>query len=195
MNIFKLHVELSAIVIVISLYCNSDSNDNNIVSGQTLLNTNCGDTIADGGFELGSPNAQWSESSSSAFTLICDNSCGFGSPNSGAFWVWLGDAVNEVAGVSQNAVINSGALSLEFYISLPSCEVGSADTFSITIDGLLMYSTDGNDPRCNIAGYVKRSINISSFADGGQHAILFNSSNDPLLPTSFLIDDVKILCQ
>jgi hypothetical protein len=158
----------------------------------------CSNTLLDGGFELGTPNPSWDETSTNFGTPICDVvSCGFGGgtgPYQGTYWAWFGGADNEEGTVSQTVVIPVGANTLRFYMELPVCEAGSYDWFEIRIDGSQVYYTDGNDPHCNTTGYQQRNVDISTYANGASHTILLRGYNDISNTTNFFVDNVELVC-
>ena len=108
---------------------------------------------------MGTPSSSWVETSTNFGTPICNGDCtlnpAFG-PYQGTWWAWFGGLDNEDGSISQTLVIPVGADTLRFYMELPVCEVGTYDWFEIQLDGLPVYYTDGNDPRCNMAGYEQR---------------------------------------
>lgn len=158
----------------------------------------CSDTILDGGFEMGTPNPSWTESSTSLGTPICNVvGCGMGGstgPYLGQYWAWFGGSDNEDGSVSQDVTIMIDANTLRFYMELPVCETGSGDWFEITIDGNQVYYTDSNDPQCNLVGYQVRNVNIAAYADGGVHTIRFRGTNDTSNITNFFVDSIQLVC-
>jgi hypothetical protein len=158
-----------------------------------------GNVVVDGGFEGGTPNAAWTEASSTFGTTLCDlGSCGTGTgtgPNSGAFWSWFGGiAASEVGSVTQDVTIPSGTATLEFFTELIICD-SAADFMEAQIDGTTVFRIQGDDPTCGNLGYVLQSVDVSAFADDGLHTLAFtseifaNNGNG----TNFFLDDVSLV--
>ncbi len=161
----------------------------------------CFQYLLDGGFEAGQFGGVWTESSLLFGTPICSValcSAGGGSgARSGTFWNWLGGSSTdqEVAFVSQDVTIPVGTATLSYYFEIPVCATVGADFFEARIDGMVLYSTDINNPACDLIGYVQQSYDVSAFADGGTHTIEFYSETyavDPNNPTNFFVDDVSL---
>lgn len=155
--------------------------------------------VADGGFEAGTPNPFWSEGSANFGTPLCSIfGCGTGGgsgPANGDWWVWLGGigGVYETGFVSQTVTIPSGSTALSFYLEQPICD--SADDYmAVLMDGALLYLIDGSSPLCGQLGYMLQTIDVSAYADGGEHTLLFGSetfsTNGGV--SSFFVDDVMI---
>jgi len=121
-------------------------------------------------------------------------------PRTGTYWAWFGgfDLGAEVATTSQTFVIPSGGMAtLTFWLEIPICD-SALDLFEVTMDGQLLYSTNGADLACGNVGYQMKTIDVSSFADGGQHALQFKGDTIALFftPTNFMVDDVSLMaCQ
>lgn len=155
--------------------------------------------ISDGGFETGTPNSYWTEASTNFNTPICDvNSCGLGTgsgPASGAFWAWFGGEAEgyERSSLQQSVTIPTSARYLTFELEASTCDSGS-DYVEIRIDGARKFRIDGSDPLCESIGYSTKSVDISTFADGGLHTLeilaeTFRKNGDV---TNFFIDNIAI---
>ena len=155
--------------------------------------------LQDGSFEMGTPNSNWSESSTNFGSPICSNSlCGNGGgsgANSGQWWAWFGGApVHEESVLSQTLLIPTHATTLEFYLEIPSCDHES-DYFEIVLDDLIqLFHTTGADSNCAVLGYRPHVIPLTGFANGQTHTItfrgeIFGTNNSA---TNFFIDDVAI---
>lgn len=96
-------------------------------------------TIADGGFEAGTPNPFWREASSSGSTLICSRAtCSLpegAGPRSGEWWVWFGGqpGVRETATLSQTILVRSGYTHLHYWVQIPAAQ--APFTFTVSLDG------------------------------------------------------------
>ncbi len=164
--------------------------------------------VTDASFEAGSPNPNWTESSTNFTSPLCTiANCGSGSgtgPRTESWWGWfggLGGGSHELAKLEQSVTITAGAAAtLKFYFEAPACSLTGVDTFKIFIDNTLVYSTDNSDPSCGSLGYVLRSANVSAWADGQAHTLLlegetFGGTGGALNTriTNFMVDDIEIV--
>ncbi len=159
----------------------------------------CTEQIQDGGFEQGSSNPNWNEASTNFGTPICDEAgCGTGTgsgPHSGTYWTWFGGiSAYEEGSVSQQVTIPSGTATLSFWLEQVACDSGS-DYMEVTLDGNPVFATTGNSPICGNLGYTQESIDISGFADGNSHQLVFHSEIFAANGggTNFFIDDVSVV--
>ena len=88
----------------------------------------CTNTILDGGFESGTPNAYWEETSTNFGSPICSEAeCGAAAASEGDWYVFFGRTPGapdyERGTVTQTLVIPVGA-SLRYRIALPICSAG-----------------------------------------------------------------------
>lgn len=155
-----------------------------------------GNLIADPSFEDGSPNGFWTESSTNFGTPLCTVAdCGTGTgtgPRTGTWWAWFGGTASvETGTMGQNVTIPSGSTSLDFYFEAPVC-AAAADFIRVTIDGTELWRADGNSSACGTVGYQQVSVPLGAFADGGSHAILFESTSTGAGNTNFMVDDVSL---
>ncbi len=155
--------------------------------------------VADGGFEAGTPNPNWTETSTNFGTPICDvPSCGTGTgtgPYAGAFWAWFGGiAAAETGSVSQT--IAGGAndsCQLTFWLEIPVSSGNGTDFLNVTIDDNLVYSADEADGP--FVGYTQISVDVSGEINGSDQILEFNSTitGSPGL-SNFFVDDVSLIC-
>ena len=153
--------------------------------------------VNDPGFELGTPNAAWNESSTNFGTPLCSLlDCGDGGgtgPRSGAFWAWFGGIdVFEEGAVSQTIALPSvGSASLTFWLELPVCSGLASDFMEVNLDGTQVFVVNGTDPACGSIGYVQQTVDISAYAgqivDLEFHSIISGASD-----MNFFVDDVDI---
>lgn len=171
--------------------------DGGAISSSTV--DNLSEAIQDGGFEDGTPNSFWAEASTNFGTPICDaGGCGVGGgtgPHSGTFWTWFGGiAGNEEGSMTQAVTMPSGgSATLTFYLEAPVCDPGSAadDFMEVTVDGTQVYLVDATSPLCNVVGYTQQSVDLSAYADGGVHTIVFHSITSGQI-VNFFVDDASI---
>jgi len=169
-----------------------------------------GDVLADGDLEAGTPSTVWTESSTNFGTPICDVNCGMGGgsgPQGGTYWAWFGgvnidslagplSTLPEVGSITQSVAIPAGTASLEFMLELPVCD-SQLDSLSVRIDGQQLYSVDGSDAQCGIVGYQLHTVDLSAYADGASHTVIFEGVNQGSSgATNFMVDDIKLFaCQ
>ncbi len=155
-----------------------------------------GNAIADGGFEGGTPNADWTEASTNFGTPICDTfSCGFGlgsGPNSGDFWAWFGGiAAFEAGSVEQTVVIPSSATDLTFFLEIPAASGNGTDFLRLLIDGNVEFSVLEN--AVGFFPYAQVSVDVSAYADDAPHTVRFESEISGIPGgTNFFVDDVEL---
>jgi len=141
-------------------------------------------TISDPSFEAGTPNPSWAEVSNNPIgTPICEEDvCGTGGgagPSDGSFWVWFGGSKQiQESSVSQSVMIPSTVTDLTFDLEIPTWE-------------LLI---DGSSSLCGIDSYSTQSVDISAYADGGNHDLEFHSEtfSDNGAVSNFFIDVVAM---
>jgi hypothetical protein len=157
-----------------------------------------GEAVMDGGFETGTPNTYWSESSINFGTPLCSvTGCGTGTgsgPNSGDWWVWFGGiAEHEEASVSQDLTIPATASDLTFYLEQIACD-SPLDFLEVTIDDNQIFSANGTSAQCGVLGYSMQTVDISAYADDAVHTLEFHSEvfaqNEGI--SNFFIDDISI---
>jgi hypothetical protein len=168
----------------------------------TVDNGCCSQAVGDGGFEGGTPNTTWTETSTNFGTPLCSvASCpsgGGSGPHGGTWWAWFGGFDGYELGVlSQSITIPSGTATLTFWLEIPACADSGVDTFDMTIDGVSVFATDNADAVCDTVGYVQHSVDVSAFADGGVHTLemvgeVFGMGPAQNSITNFFIDDLSI---
>jgi len=152
--------------------------------------------ILDPSFEAYTPNPYWDEYSEAYGTPLCTvDDCGVGGgtgPHSGDVWNWLGGSnTGDVGYVSQEVVIGPGTAILTFWAEQKNCGSGGAsDYMTLEIDGEELWRTNALDSACGTVGYRQIEIDVSAFADGGSHEIMFYSASVSL--TNFFVDDVEL---
>lgn len=159
------------------------------------------DLLADGGFEAGTPNPFWAETSTNFGTPLCDvASCGtLGSPRTGAWWAWFGGKADadESASLTQTVLIPADPLlQLNFYLWNPNTSDTGAgvDFLMATIDGGQVFRMTAGNPLYT-GGYTLVNVDLSPYADGGCHTLSFQGTTfGSPLPTDIFVDDVAIQC-
>ncbi len=152
--------------------------------------------VLDGTFEAGSPWAQWTVQNSTNFgTPICDTlTCGTAAPPfAGTNWAWFGGAVApEAATLGQTITIPPGPfLFVRFRMRIQGVTTPFTDTLDVRVDGNTL--TTFVEPATPEAAYTERYINVTAFANGGPHALLFVYSGPTTGVANFLVDNVELL--
>ena len=140
----------------------------------------CANVIIDGSFENGGiPSSTWDPETDTIFgTPVCNlSACGTGGgvagPSSGNFWVWFGDVgPAQQATIGQTVTIASGSTALlRFQLRIGRVASPFADVMNVRVDGVIR--TTFAEPTTAEAAYSLRTVELSEFADGGPHLILF----------------------
>lgn len=154
--------------------------------------------IAEGTFEAGNPWTGWTVQNSTNFgtpicnVLICGNDS-TAPPFAGDNWVWFGGiAAAETASVGQTITIPSGnPATLTFQLRIGKVTTPFTDTLTVKIDGSTVATF--TEPAVAEAAYSLRSFDVTSFADGGSHAILFTYDGPTTGVANFTIDNVSLI--
>ncbi len=163
--------------------------------------TNCSsNSVADGGFEAGIQSATWTAFSTNFGTPLCDSLCGSNGgtgPRTGNIFAWFGGVDTfEEGSLEQAVTIPAGATALDFYLEIPVSSGNGMDFLRVEIDGTNVFEAfEGEAPYAGV-GYELVSIPLGGFADGGVHALRFESiiTGAPAL-TNFAVDDVSLLVE
>lgn len=157
-----------------------------------------GEAFQDPGFEAGTPSPVWGETSTNFGTPLCTvSTCGTGTgtgPRTGDWWAWFGGtSAFEEGTVSQDVIIPPSAGNLEFWLEAIVCS-SPGDFLEVTIDGTQVFYVDGTWSQCGVLGYSQQSVDVSAFADGGNHTVVFHSviNNPGEGVTNFFVDDVSL---
>ena len=167
-----------------------------------------GNLVQDPSFEasFGSPTL-WAQSSTNAGTPLCAagvSNCPIGGdtgPRTGNVWAWFGginfSAPNtvspEIGKVLQNVTFPSCGATLEFYFWIGFAAAGSDanDFFAVFIDDNAVFVADATEIN-SYSFYTLVSRDVSSFADGAVHQLMFYSSiSDQLVNMN--LDDVSLI--
>jgi uncharacterized repeat protein (TIGR01451 family) len=160
--------------------------------------TNAYEAVGDPSFESGSPNAEWAEFSATFGTPLCTiATCGFGGgtgPLTGDWWTWFGGiAAVETGSMTQTVTIPAAATELGFWLETPVCD-SAADFMQVTMDGDVLFTVDGGAASCGVIGYAYQTVDISAYADDGDHVLEFYSEvfGQNFGVSNFFVDDVSI---
>jgi subtilisin-like proprotein convertase family protein len=163
--------------------------------------------LQDGGFELNTgtttiTNPFWTSTSTAFTTSLCTvAACGTGAgaaaPRTGNGWVWFDGAGSGTAAengtVQQTAIIPVGTTTLSYYLRIGSVTAPSTSVLRVSIDGTVLQTI--NEPATAETAYTQRTVNISAFANGASHTILFSYARPAGTTGSdnFTIDDVSLI--
>lgn len=155
--------------------------------------------VRDGGFEAGVDGTSWVHGSSNFGSPLCDPpSCGTdAAPRSGAFWAWFGGTTAaETAFVEQTGVIGPDQRTLRFFLWTTRSDGVTPDPigrFQVTIDGDPVFTVTRTTAASYGAGYKPVSVDVSAWADGGEHTLRFELARGAgsALP-DFHLDEVTL---
>lgn len=152
--------------------------------------------VNDGGFELGTPNPYWNESSSNFGTplctvALCGGSGGGTGPHAGSWWAWFGGIdLQEISSLDQDVTIPEGTTTLSFWLEIPAVNTSGFLALYLDSDELFRV-TEADAPIYD--PYTQVVLDVSAYADGGVHNLQFFSITDPGAgPLNFFVDDVVI---
>lgn len=146
--------------------------------------------ISDGGFELGTANPYWQESSTNGYDLITT-----GYTQSGTYKARLGSAgfaISEVSKISQEiALSKNGTATLRIYLQVPGYELAGSDKLIVKLDGDKLLTI----PEAAGSSYITYTpvyIDISDYLDGETHTLTIKGTDKAGSDTTWFIDDVAI---
>ena len=154
--------------------------------------------VADGSFEAGAGSGNWSESSTNFGSPLCTiDLCGTGTgtgPSDGDWWAWFGGiAASEAGSVAQQTMAfpSGGTATLTFDYELAVASGDTEDFLEVLIDNTVVWSDTGASTPA--LGYTPQSVDVSAFADGGDHILTFRSEVFGISgTTNFFVDQVSI---
>ncbi len=152
--------------------------------------------ILDPGFEAGDPWPSWTTQSSTNFdTPLCDvGLCGTGNgtapPFAGSNWAWFGGIdAPETATLGQSITIPSGVTAtLTFQLRIGEVATPFTDTLTVKMDGMTL--TTFTEPAVAEAAYTLRTFDVSAFANGASHTLLFTYVGPTTGICNMTVDDV-----
>lgn len=148
----------------------------------------------DPSFEDGAPWASWGQASTNFMTPLCDSTCGIDGASDGAFYSWFGGTANvEVGGLAQVVQIaETDSLMFSFDFQIQASSGNPDDRFYVTIDGDEVFSATADD-MAMYAMYTQIDIDVTSYADGGEHKFEFISITLGGNPsTNFFLDNLQM---
>jgi len=143
------------------------------------------------------PVSAWTETYTTGSVLCPSASCDPGGARTGLGWAWFGgweEALDEST-LSQTVTIPSGTATLQFYLAVFDDEVvpGDAnDRFTVMMDGDIIFTANATEDQ--YWGYTLVNVNVSNYANGAVHTLVFSSTiTDQYI--SFYLDDVSLLSE
>jgi hypothetical protein len=153
--------------------------------------------LADSTFETGTPWPAWTVQTSTNFgTPLCDTAtCGTGGtapPYAGSNWAWFGGAsAAETATLGQNvSIMAGGQATLSFEMRIGAMSFPLTDVLNVRVDGTIVQSYP--EPGSAETAYSLRTIDLSAFADGGSHNILFEYVGSTTGSSSYAVDNITL---
>ncbi|MBM3288926.1 MAG: hypothetical protein FJY92_02120 [Candidatus Hydrogenedentes bacterium] len=155
--------------------------------------------VKDPSFEAGTPNPEWSQSSTFWPQVLCDSGCtGPAMDNlarSGSWWANFGgnEGGENASSLSQKVKFPAGGSgTLSFWLYLEHFSGNGADQLSVYIDADRVLKVKDGDTRYD-DGYTRVDIDAGAYCDGKKHRIKFRatSSGSPTY-VRFLVDDVSL---
>jgi hypothetical protein len=155
--------------------------------------------VADGTFEAGVPWPAWTVQTSTNFgTPNCDiASCGTGggagAPFAGNNWSWFGGIpAAETATLGQNVTIPPGPfLFVRHQFRVGAVATPFTDTLTVRVDGTVQVTYP--EPTVADPAYTQRYVNVTAFANGAPHALLYTYIGPTTGTANFLIDNVELV--
>ncbi len=151
--------------------------------------------VADGGFEMGSPNPVWDEFSTNFGSPICSaGTCTdfFGDAFEGDWWAWFGGATMlEIGYLRQEVTIPSGTAMLTFWLDITADSGNGVDFLTVSLDQVILFTVS----EAEVGEYhpwTEITIDISPFADGQSHLLSFDSTVTGPMRSNFFVDAVGI---
>ncbi|RJP33166.1 MAG: hypothetical protein C4547_12650 [Phycisphaerales bacterium] len=157
-----------------------------------------GQVVEDGSFELGTPNPVWDEHSQNFPSPVCNvQRCGnfFGDPYDGDWWVWFGGIEQEETGwMRQKVTIPRGAATLTFWLDITASSGNRTDFLSVSIDDEEVFKALESDAG-RYHPWTQVRLDISDFADDGEHLLSFDSTITGPRRSNFFLDLVEIVVE
>ena len=166
----------------------------------TPIATPCGgpSLITDSTFEAGMPWPAWTIQTSTNFgtplcnTATCGTDQGFAPPYAGDNWAWFGGAnLPETATFGQTVVIPVASVAtLNFLMRVGWTSTPFTDVLNLKVDDTIVASYPEN--LGFESGYKARAVDLSAFADGGAHFIMFEYIATTTGKSNYIIDNITL---
>lgn len=128
--------------------------------------------VDDPSFEAGPFAGFWAEASTNFDTPLWNSTLSGPVASDGIYHAWFGGINTYEAGsITQTITIPAGTATLEFDLLVGYCD-SQSDYLDVRIDGDLVFTTDPCLPNGN---YTPQTIDVTNYADGGNHILRFES--------------------
>jgi hypothetical protein len=150
--------------------------------------------IINGGFEDPNANAPatgWTNTDTVFGFSRCDSGCSAGTnfARTGDWWIWFGgSSTPQTALLSQDAVIETNAVNVDFYVRVP---IANGFTLQLSIDGNQIWSITEADA-ASLTTYTLVSLALGAYADGGVHTLRWDYSGNGIGLDNVFLDDVSL---
>ena len=143
-------------------------------------------------------NPAWTIQTSTAFgTPICDGACGDGGgsagPQSGVQWAWFGGTEEpEIGTLGRSITLPTGAnVTLKFAMRV-AVTAPFTDVLRVKVDGTTLKTY--TEPGVTESGYSLRTVDLSAYANGASHTIVFEYSGVGGTGNiaNFNVDDIEL---
>lgn len=157
----------------------------------------CGDEVLlDPGFEGGTPNESWDESSELFESPLCDGNCttdeGAGA-HEGDWYAWFGGVAEpEFAWIGQRFTIDADTALLTFEFQINAASGTGEDFFRVVVDDREVLELSDADIE-DYADWTRVELDLSEFADGSAHDLYIEADLAGGGVTSFFVDDVSLV--
>jgi PKD repeat protein len=152
------------------------------------------DAVADGSFELGSPNPYWVESSTYGAPVIRDTPT---RAHQGQWFALCGHATPTDGQSSVEQIVSLGRLqaSLSFYLKIPARSGNGFDKLRVLLDGVEVMVVGEGTTAFGLL-YEQAFVDLGAHPEGEEHVLRFECQTSAAggpTGTEFLIDDVSLM--
>jgi len=157
----------------------------------------CGDEVLlDPGFEGGTPNESWDESSELFESPLCDGACstdeGAGA-HAGDWYAWFGGVDEpELAWIGQRFILDADIARLSFQFQINAASGSGEDFFRVVVDDQEVFAASDAEIE-DYGGWTRVELDLSDFADGQRHDLYLEAELAGGGVTSFFVDDVSLV--
>ncbi len=150
--------------------------------------------VADPSFELAATTPGWEEGGDIAGPTCSEAWCGLDAAVTGDYYLWFGGwGATNMSYVSQTLSIpvTSQAI-LSYWIAVGADPVADEVVLEVELDGVLLAIYTEEDALV-YGSYKQVMIDVSAFADGGEHVLVFQGTEIGTTLASIFIDDVSLI--
>lgn len=150
--------------------------------------------VVDPGFELAATTPGWEEGGDIAGPTCSETWCGEDAAHTGDYYLWFGGwGVTNMAYVSQTVSIPVASEAvLTYWIAVGANPVADEIVLEVELDGVLLAIYTEEDALV-YGTYKQVAIDISAFADGGDHVLVLQGTEIGTTLANIFVDDVSIV--